>query len=145
MSVTFEPIRCRFAGTCGFTLVEVLVIVAILSLMAAIVFPSVERALRLQSFVESARRVELGLRSARAMAVGNGVPIQFQTSADRHGFNYGDHRDRLPVSTTIELPDGGITFFADGSATGGQVEVIDGRLDQHLVVEDTLGLVERKR
>ncbi|WP_158299015.1 pilus assembly FimT family protein [Sphingomonas psychrotolerans] len=146
MSAIIErPRRHSAAPTCGFTLVELLVILAILSLMAGIVFPSVEKAMRRQSFVDSARRVELGLRSARAAAVGGGMAVRFVAARDGHGFRYAGREDRLPETATIALPDRGIQFFADGSAIGGPVEVSDGRFSQRLFVDDALGLIERAR
>lgn len=145
MSATIKPIGCRASGTCGFTLVEVLVIVAILALMAGIVFPSVERALQRQSFVDSARQVEFGLRAARARAIENGATIRFLISKGGHRFAYDDRREQLPDSTTIVLPNGGITFFADGSASGGDITVTDGTYSQRLVIQSAVGLIERVR
>nr|WP_240700309.1 hypothetical protein [Sphingomonas gei] len=111
--------------------------------MAGIVFPSVEKTMRRQSFVDSARRVELGLRSARAIAVARGTAIRFLTARDGHGFSYGGHDDRLPETVTVALPERGIRFFADGSAIGGDVEVSDGRFRQRLSVNEALGTVAR--
>lgn len=146
MSAIFEPPSRRFLmPTCGFTLVEVLVILAILSLMAGIVFPSVEKAMRRQSFIDSARQVELGLRSARAAAVAGGGAVRFRVARDGHGFNYAGQEHRLSDTVTIALPEKGIQFFADGSARGGEVEIADGRFRQRLAVNDALGTVERTR
>lgn len=145
MSATIDPRARRRPPTCGFTLVELLVILAILGLMAGIVFPAVDKAIRRQSLVDSARRVELGLRSARAAAVASGAPVRFLAARDGHGFSFAGRDDRLPDDVAIVLPGSGILFFADGSAIGGGVEISDGRFRERLAVGDALGTIERAR
>ncbi|MEP9360944.1 prepilin-type N-terminal cleavage/methylation domain-containing protein [Sphingomonas sp. KR3-1] len=145
MSAIIDPHRRRWAATCGFTLVEVLVILAILTLMAGIVFPSVEKAMRRQSFVESARRVELGLRAARGAAVARGAPARFVVALDGRGFRFADHDDRLPEGVTITAPSHGITFFADGSTAGGEVEISSGVFRRHIAVSAALGTIEPRQ
>ncbi len=145
MSATTDQAGRQYRGTCGFTLVEVLVILGILSLMAGLVFPSVERALQRQAFVDSARRVELGLRSARAAAIAGGTPVHFTIARDRHGFSIGDRSEQLPQTTTVRTSDQDILFFADGSAIGSEVEVVDGHYLQSIVIRSALGTIERKQ
>lgn len=142
MSAIIEPREHRGGVPCGFTLVEMLVILAILTLMASIVFPSVEKTMRRQTFVEAARRVELGLRAARAAAVTESAPTLFVAAADGHGFRYAAHDERLPEGVVLATPARGIRFFADGSALGGEVALSDGRWRQRFRVDGTLGKVE---
>ncbi|WP_246426084.1 GspH/FimT family pseudopilin [Sphingomonas kyeonggiensis] len=145
MSAIIDPHRGDDGGTCGFTLVEVLVILAILALMAGIVFPSVEKAMRRQGFIEAAKRVELGLRTARAAAVTSGEPVRFAAAFDGQGFRFADRDDRLPEGVTIAMPGRGIRFFADGSATGGDIEISDGQLRRRIAIGKVLGTIEARQ
>jgi general secretion pathway protein H len=144
MSEITEQHRPSFGVPCGFTLVEMLVILAILTFMASIVFPSLDKTMRRQTFVEAARRVEWGARAARAMAVAEGTPVVFAAAADGHGFRYAAHDERLPDGVTLATPARGIRFFADGSAQGGEIALSDGRFRQRLRVDGTLGKVEHQ-
>ncbi|MBB4099263.1 type II secretory pathway pseudopilin PulG [Sphingomonas kyeonggiensis] len=120
-------------------------ILAILALMAGIVFPSVEKAMRRQGFIEAAKRVELGLRTARAAAVTSGEPVRFAAAFDGQGFRFADRDDRLPEGVTIAMPGRGIRFFADGSATGGDIEISDGQLRRRIAIGKVLGTIEARQ
>lgn len=145
MSATIDRVvRCGRVP-CGFTLVEVLVILAILSLMAGIVFPSVEKALRRADFADAARRVELGLRSARATAIEQGQPVRFRIARDGHTFFIADRSEQLPDAIRLTSSDPEIVFFADGSASGGTIDMTEGALERRLAVRVALGLIEPAR
>lgn len=143
MSATGDLGNRQNPNTSGFTLLEMLVVLAILSLIAGIIFPSVEKAMRRQTFVESAKRVELGLRAARALAIRSGAPVRFTVSRDRHALSYGEVTERLPDTTTVTLTSREITFFADGSAVGGVVAIADRTRSLQLSVRTAVGAIER--
>ena len=144
MSEITEHPRPSRGVPCGFTLVEMLVILAILTLMASIVFPSLYKTMRRQTFVESARRVEWGLRAARAAAVAGDRAVAFEALAGGHGFRFATRDERLPEDVVLVLPARGIRFFADGSAQGGDIALAYGALRARLRVDGTLGRVEHQ-
>ena len=129
----------------GFTLLEMLVIVAILSLVTGIIFPSLDRAMRRQDFANSCARLELALRTARAVAIRSDVPVRFKVSADGHGFSYGAVSERLPDTTKLTGPDRDIAFFADGSAMGGTIAIADRGLMRRWSVRPSTGAIGRVR
>ncbi|WCM28031.1 prepilin-type N-terminal cleavage/methylation domain-containing protein [Sphingomonas sp. QA11] len=143
MSVAGEPVKLRLIGSDGFTLLEMLVIIAILSLIAGVIFPSVDRAMRRQAFVEAATRFEGAVRAARAQAIRSGSVVWFALSADRHGFGSRGETDFLPENIVANLPDGPLGFFADGSATGGRIAIAEDRWSRRWYVRPSTGAIER--
>jgi general secretion pathway protein H len=127
----------------GFTLIEMLVVLAVLSLVLAILFPAVDKAMRGQAFAAAAYRVELGLRAARARAVGSGEPARFSAAADAHGFDAGADSERIPDTSVLSVPGSGVRFFPDGTANGGVVALRDGARERRWSVEGVTGRIER--
>jgi general secretion pathway protein H len=131
-------------GIRGFTLIEMLVILGILALIGGLLFPSMDKAVRSQTLAASASRLELALRGARADAIRTGHTVRFAATGDGRGFGVGGAIDRLAGSARVTAPDGGITFYADGSTNGGRVTLTDGRFVRRLDVRAPTGAVEKQ-
>jgi len=141
MSGTGE--RARRHPEAGFTLLEALVILAILALIAGISFPAVGSVLRYQAFTDGATRFEASLRGARAQALRRDTRMSFVISPDQRDFGFGGATDRLPEQVRGIAPGGAITFFPDGTATGGEVAVSDGVRERRWRVRPTTSAIER--
>ena len=89
----------------GFTLLEVLVVLAILGLIGGLAFPAVDRALAHQRFRMAAMQVDADLRETRARAIATGSPQPFVAP-------------ETDAAMAIILPGAGLIFHADGSASG---------------------------
>src|ERR1700741_3062673 len=66
----------------GFTLIEMLVVLAILGLVAAIGYPAVDRALAGRHFAQAVASVEGQLHAARASAIATSRPYAFKPQDD---------------------------------------------------------------
>lgn len=138
-----EKGAARRQSEAGFTLLEALVVLAILGLATGISFPAVGAAMRYQDFLDGATRFEAALRNARADAMRRGVSVRFAVSSDQREFAAGPVTDRLPERLRATPRAGGVTFYPDGTASGGEVAVEDGVRTRRWRVRPTTGLIER--
>jgi general secretion pathway protein H len=133
----------RRRGERGFTLIEMLVVMAIAGLIAGIAFPAVERALATLAFRSAATQLRLGLRSQRAEAIRTGRPMRLSLSPDgRTLVGPPTIAFRLPEGIALTLPAGGIGFYPDGSANGGTLVLSGRNRATRLRVEPATGLSE---
>ena len=98
----------------GVTLLEALVVIAVVAMIAAIVAPDVGRSLALLSLRQSASVVQGDLRVAHATAMRTGNPITVTRLADGHGYDWLGGTRHLPADIAISMS-GPISFFPDGS------------------------------
>lgn len=121
----------------GFTLVEVLIVMAILALILAVVPPLFSSSLSSATLKAAARDVAAGLRHARSEAITLNKEVRFRLDVEAHSFTIGDDKGALSLPSDVELvlftatsevlddQTGMIRFFADGSSTGGGITLID--------------------
>jgi type II secretion system protein H len=102
--------RGRAATGRGFTLIEVLAVVAILALVAVLVVPNLG-ALRTRRLKASAERLAAEIELARQRAVATGVPhrIHFDLDAARYRIEWlgEQHATAAPVAAAMEYDVGG--------------------------------------
>lgn len=119
-------------GARGFTLVEMLAVLAVIGLIAGLGFPRMQAALRQHELRLTVSSIGGALRQARAEALRSQSAAQFHLGAD--GRHYGiaaqainqGHDTAVPASITVSAPPGGIRFFGDGSSSGGRVVAASG-------------------
>ncbi len=130
----------------GFTLLELLVALAIASLIMALVVPNLMRGPGRRELDASVRDVASSLRTTRALAISVDRPQGFVVDVD-HGV-YGPAArsplHRLPPGIGISLTTtsgqvydaatGMVRFFPDGSSTGGEVVLIGDGLRYHVLI-----------
>lgn len=129
----------------GFTLIEMLVVLAVTALVTGIAFPALDRTMRAQAFEGAADAIELGLRSARADAMSRGTPIKFEMGADRRSVLVGGGVIPIPTGTVVTLPTQGIAFYGDGTSNGGRIDLVGSGRSRRLEVDPGSGAVEEIR
>ncbi len=114
MSATGSPPRPIPAD--GFTLIEMLVTLAIAGLIAGIAFPRVQNTMTAMEFRRGAGQVVEGLRQARAEAIRTGAPVTLAVAGRTLVIGSGAPV-ALPASVSVIAgQDRPVTFYPDGTA-----------------------------
>jgi general secretion pathway protein H len=119
----------------GFTLLELMLVLAIAAAMVAVVPPLLSAALPGLQLKSAARQVAAGFRATRSQAVTHHIEAVFDVDMERKVITWtGAQRalelpSRLDLELTtarVELADenrGSIRFFPDGTSTGGRLSL----------------------
>ncbi len=121
----------------GFTLIEMLVVLAIAGLIGGIAFPRLQAATARAEAQAAISGVAAALRSARAAARLRGVPVAFVNTDASYGV--GTAGIGVPASVRIDGP-GRMLFYADGTSSGGDVAVRGPRAAIRFAVSPVTGL-----
>ena len=119
----------------AFTLIEVLVVLAIVALVLSVIPPMFENVIDNSRIKTASRQLAAGLKATRIKAINSREDEKLILDTDNFIYSVGE------VSKSLDLPDsaaillttaqseqidehtGGIRFFADGSSTGGQIKI----------------------
>lgn len=122
------------AAAGGFSITELLVVLAIIGLTVAVTVPLVSNQVRMAAIRSAAAEFTSNLRAARMIAVSGHRTIDVRVDADpANSYTYKDVRG---VDRQIALPDGirivsctpaTIRFRPDGSVPGGAVTIFEAR------------------
>jgi general secretion pathway protein H len=130
MRTSRTELRPPSRRTAGFTLIEILIVLTIVALAAAVVAPTLGAAVGFGQLRGEARAVVSGLREARAQAMTGGQRVDFRLQGAQ--WRVGEARREIAASVTMSLdvPPAGIDpgglfirFFPDGRSTGGRVHL----------------------
>lgn len=138
----------------GFTLLEMLVVLALLAMVYALVPPMITVGGSTTELKAGARQVAAGLRNARSRAIVSRGEATLTLDVEARNFRLsGDDTPRnLPRQAQIgvftaqgEVVDANtaaIRFYPDGSSTGGRVTLSMGERKFHIDVDWLTGQVE---
>jgi len=124
------PLAVRHRSS-GFTLLEMLVVLAVTGLIAGLLYPQLQTAAFALQQRHAREQIAAGAESAHALAVRSGQPVVLVAAADGTGLVVGN-----PAGALRQLPFGpaggfmvtlrpqSITFYPDGSTTGGQLQLM---------------------
>ncbi|MER9843849.1 prepilin-type N-terminal cleavage/methylation domain-containing protein [Mesorhizobium australicum] len=139
----------------GFTLIEMLVVLGIMAIVAAIAAPGVVQRYRSESLQSVSSEIVLRLRMSRAVAVATARPRQVVIDTrgrtmrfhDKYVLNLPDDL-KLTVTTGREtVTDGGkavLTFLPDGSSSGIEIDLQRTEQTAHVEVNWLTGLASRQ-
>jgi len=126
----------------GETLIEMLVVVGILGLITALVFPAWISPLQRVRLYEARAALIGHLRTARADSVRGGGAVTLELTDDGRGYDWEQSSAALPMGVGIDGDPRAITFFADGSSTGGALKLTGRGVALTIAVDPANGLVE---
>lgn len=115
----------------GFTLVELMVVLGLLSLAYVLVAPSLNKAIGIGENRVASRELLAALREARATAIAESREVRFIVDGVSASYGAGQMRapiprgfdiaSDVPASRRLTTRIAAIDFFPDGSSTGGAV------------------------
>lgn len=127
------------AGSRGFTLIEMLVALAIAALIAGLGFPRLQSQIAAQEARTSIAAVTALLRTARARAVRTGLTTIVTANAGNSLQQEGLPPLTLPAAVAISTT-GPLLFFGDGSANGGEITIAAGPRRTRIAISAATGL-----
>jgi prepilin-type N-terminal cleavage/methylation domain-containing protein len=120
------------ARTRGYSLPEVLIVIALIGIAVAIAIPLVGDSFRMARIRSAADQLALDLRAARTVAVVKRTTVPFAIgAAPQNSYEYTDakgvvRRVALPAGVTIaSATPSTINFLASGAVTGGATTVLE--------------------
>ncbi len=139
------------ARRAGFSLVELLVVLAIASAVAALTLPWMVGTLEQARFGSAVREVLSGLRKARGIALLKRRETVFYLDVEEKSYRIDGEKSRpLPEPLHLEVETaksdltqtgGKIRFFPDGSSTGGRITLVWGRWRREIDIDWLTGRV----
>jgi general secretion pathway protein H len=120
---------------CGFTLVELILVLLLIGVSLLVVLPNISKGLRDQAVRRSALGLAAVARHLRSRAVTDGVPQQLVLNLPQSSYLVGRGREvRLPDEVRFASIQGGESvdrdtkkfyFFPNGSTLGGEIVIAD--------------------
>jgi type II secretion system protein H len=147
--MTYPWRKAPILGQRGFSLLELIMVLALLGIMAGVVAPATGRFLDRLSFREQTAALIAGTRYARLMAVGKGGPVAMRFDRQTHLFHFsgaveGDKAVDLPADAEFELWPETLVFYPDGLATPGRLVSRSGQRSQEFRIDPLTGIPVRQ-
>jgi len=128
------------SGKSGFTLLETLVVIAIMALIAGIVAPNMAQALNVLTLHETARVLQADLRVARATAIRTGQKVDLTASNNGHEYDWIGGSRFLPSGVTLKMSNP-VVVYPDGSLESASMVLTSGRRQYQVYLDSTTGAV----
>ena len=137
----------------GFTLLELLVVLAVVGFVLVLVAPSLPQALSTVKLKTATREMATAVRAAAARAVVQHREVVFSLDVEsgRYGIGAGTRTKAIDPDISLKLltaesekvseTQGKIRFFPDGSSTGGRVTLASGAGKYEVAVDWLTGKV----
>jgi prepilin-type N-terminal cleavage/methylation domain-containing protein len=124
----------------GFTLLEMLVTIAVMALVAAIVVPNMVQSLGFLELHETTRVLQADLRVMRATAIRTGQKVDLEATNHGHEYDWIGGSRFLPQSITLTMS-GPIVVYPDGSVQTASIDMAARGRHFQLTVDPVTGAV----
>jgi type II secretion system protein H len=133
----------------GFSLIELILVLALLGIMAGVVAPATGRFLDRLSFRKQTAALVAGTRHARLMAVGKGRPVEMRFDPQAHLLSFSgavEEKKEIDLSegAVFELRPETLVFYPDGLATPGRMVLRSGQRSQEFFIDPLTGIPVRQ-
>ena len=123
----------------GFTLLEALVVVTITAMVGALMFPRVDRSLRLLALRETVAGLAADLRTARGQAIRGDGTVDFAVAPNGRSYAWTGARPRAVPAGVSLAASGPARFYADGSAASASLTIAAGDRAASIVIDPVTG------
>jgi general secretion pathway protein H len=127
----------------GFTLLETLVVVAIMAMVTAIIAPNMMKSMDTLTLHESARLLQADLRVARATAIRTGQKVDLEATNGGREYDWIGGSRILPPSVALKMSNK-LTIFPDGSVDPASITLTSRQRDIALAVDPVTGAVSAR-
>ena len=139
----------KILGRRGFSLLELIMVLAVLGIMAGVVAPATGRFLDKLSFRKQTAALVAGTRYARLMAVGKGRPVAMRFDGQTHLLSFRGAVEetkeiKLSGEVELELRPETLVFYPDGLATPGRMLARSGSRSQEFRIDPLTGMPVRQ-
>ncbi|MFA6283224.1 MAG: prepilin-type N-terminal cleavage/methylation domain-containing protein [Desulfurivibrionaceae bacterium] len=147
--MTYSCKKAPSLGKRGFSLIELIMVLALLGIMAGVVAPATGRFLDKLSFRKQTAALVAGTRYARLMAVGKGRPVAMRFDGQSKSFSFsgaveGKKEVELSQGAEFEFLPETLVFYPDGLATPGRMVSRNGRRSQEFLIDPLTGIPVRQ-
>jgi len=131
----------------GFTLLEMLVVIGLMTLITMAVAPNIEHMLNLMQLRETAGALQANLRVVRSDALRSDQQVVFSLSPDGKGYGWSEGETRrVPGDVELRMSKGQtILFYGDGTSSGGDIQASSSGRGISIVVDAATGAVSTAR
>jgi len=136
-------------GKRGFSLIELIMVLALLGIMAGVVAPATGRFLDKLNFRKQTATLVAATRYARLMAVGKGGPVAMRFDGQAKTISFSG---AVEEKKAVELSEGAefefrpeiLVFYPDGLATPGRMVSRSGRRSLEFLIDPLTGIPVRQ-
>jgi general secretion pathway protein H len=123
----------------GFTLVELMIVLAIMALVAALAMPELLRRAPASGLGAAAEELRAALSSARAAAIAQDREVSVRGGDGAYRVDGARRPFASGVPVRVEVAGGGISFFPSGGSSGGTIVLRAGSASRALEVDALTG------